>query len=116
MAKKPDTNVYPREALPVYVYERECWGPNTCKKIANRVARDGHGAKYPFKGYLGSSACMPATFGLTRYNGGISIDGQWYQSIYRPLPKVADGYQIIVVPTWGWRLIHTETENNATHD
>lgn len=116
MPAKKSSNVYPKEALPVYEYERECWGPKTCKRVANRVARDGMGTKYPFKGYLGSSACIPATFGLTRYNGGVSIDGRWYQSVYRPLPKVADGYRIIVVSSWGWRLVHIEDEVNDATD
>jgi hypothetical protein len=109
MAKS--NRVYPKEALPVYEHERECWGEKTCARIANHTARDGSGTPYPFKGYIGSSASVPAAYGLTIYNGGTSINGKWYRSVHRPLPKVADGYQIITVATWGWRLVHTEKEN-----
>lgn len=48
-------------------------------------------------------------YGITRYNGGTEVDGKWYQGIERPLPQVAEGYEIVVKPTWGWQIIKKET-------
>jgi hypothetical protein len=87
-----------------YVHPQEVWDAKRCAKEANHTAKDGLGTPYPFKGYIGSSASVPAAYGRTRYNGGCVRGGEWYNGEEKPLPKVADGYEIIVVPTWGWRI------------
>ena len=88
-----------------YVHPQETWDERKCAKLARRYARDGLGTKYPFPGYLGSSACTPATFGQTRYNGGCVRNGDWYEGEEFPFPILPDGYEIVVVRTWGWRLV-----------
>lgn len=32
------------------------------------------------------------------------LTGASYNGEIRPLPVLAEGYEIIVVPTWGWRI------------
>jgi hypothetical protein len=91
--------------MKTYNHPQETWSEEACKKKANRIAVDGMGTPYPFKGYIGSSASIPSAYGLQRYNGGTSIDGVWYEATFRPLPKLAKGYKIINVPSWGWRIV-----------
>jgi hypothetical protein len=88
----------------IYQYPAEVWDKAKCEKMAKRVATDGMGTKYPFKGYLGSSACRPSTFGTELYNGGCVVNGVWYRGEHRPFPILAEGFEIVVVPTWGWRI------------
>jgi len=89
----------------IYDYPAEIWDAATCEKKAKHLAKDGMGTKYPFRGYIGSSASVPAAYGVTRYNGGTVIDGAWYDGINRPLPTLATGFEIVVVPSWGWRIV-----------
>lgn len=91
-----------------YVHPREVWDAKTCEKLAKHTAKDGLGTPYPFKGYLGSSASIPPRFGKIRYNGGKVINGEWYQGEEFPLPEVAEGYEIVKVPSWGWRIVKKE--------
>jgi hypothetical protein len=87
-----------------YHYAPEVWDAATCSRIANRTARDGFGTKYPFKGYIGSAQ---TGYGVQCRNGGVVIDGEWYPGYVKPLPVVADGFGIIHVLSWGWRLVRT---------
>lgn len=89
----------------IFCHPQETWNEAKCAKLARRYARDGLGTKYPFPGYLGSSASIPPKYGEIRYNGGCSHDGKWYQGEFFPLPIIPDTYEIIVVRTWGWRLV-----------
>lgn len=93
---------------PLYQHPQEIWDKKTCEKAANHLAKDGLGTPYPFKGYIGSSGGFPAyssVYGTVRYNGGCERDGQWWQGENRPLPKVADGFEIVFVRSWGWRIV-----------
>jgi hypothetical protein len=95
-----------------YVHPQETWGKAECEKRAKHYARDGLGTKYPFPGYLGSSASVCSQFGRTRYNGGCVIDGEWYVGKEIPFPAIHEDYEIVVVRTWGWRIRKKE-KNNA---
>ena len=88
-----------------YNYPQETWDKATCESKAKHLAKDGMGTAYPFKGYIGSSASRPTAYGTERYNGGIVIDNEWYEATNRPLPKLAKGFKIVVVPSWGWRIV-----------
>jgi len=90
--------------MPFFTFPQETWGVATCEKKAKHVHKDAFGSKLHFKGYLGSSASVPPAFGKIRYNGGCVHDGKWYDGEIRPLPILAEGYEIVVVPTWGWRI------------
>jgi hypothetical protein len=70
------------------------------------------GTPYPFKGYL---QMLYQSWGYTRYNGGISRDGQWYQGEFRPFPSLAPGYVIVSVLSWGTRLIR-EVDRGGAYD
>lgn len=83
----------------IYQHAPEQWDEKKCAKAARRVARDGCGTRYPWPGYIGNH------FGVTRYNGGCTRDGERYRGEDRPLPIVAAGYRIVRVPTWGYRIV-----------
>jgi hypothetical protein len=81
---------------PLYQHEREVWDENKCRRMSRR--RRVNGQRMPFPGYIGS------TFGEFRYNGGCERGGQWWQGERRPLPQIHADYQIVWVPTWGYRI------------
>jgi len=83
---------------PLYQNKPEVWDEAKCHFMSRHRAKDGLGTAYPWLGYIGNH------FGDIRYNGGCERDGQWWQGETRPLPIVAKGYELIVVPTWGWRI------------
>jgi hypothetical protein len=95
---------------PLYQYPQEVWDEKTCERKAKHTAKDGLGTKYPFKGYIGSTASVPPAYGPHYWNGGNTYpDGNWYQGHNTPLPKVADGYEIIHILSWGWRIKRKDT-------
>jgi hypothetical protein len=87
-----------------FTLPQETWDAKTCEKKSRHTHEDSYGTKLHFKGYLGSSASIPPFFGKIRYNGGCVHDGQWYDGEIRPFPVLAKGYEIVVVPSWGWRI------------
>lgn len=93
--------------MSTYNYPAEIWDAATCERKAKHLAKDGMGTRYPFRGYIGSSASIPAAYGVTRFNGGTVVNGEWYESTCRPLPILAKGFEIVVVPSWGWRIVKT---------
>ena len=82
-----------------YRHKPEVWDKATCERASRYVAKDGLGTKYPWPGYIGCH------YGVTRYNGGCWRDDKWWKGEDRPLPKVAEGYVIIHVRTWGYRIV-----------
>jgi hypothetical protein len=94
-----------------YVHPQETWDKAECEKRAKHYASDGLGTKYPFPGYLGSSASARSRFGRTRYNGGCVIDEEWYAGEEIPFPAIHEDYEIVVVRTWGWRIRKKEKSN-----
>ena len=96
----------------IYNYPIEVWNKETCEKAAKYRAKDGLGTPYPFRGYIGSTASVPAAYGVTRFNGGTVIDGQWYEGINRPHPIVAKGFEIVSVLSWGWRIVKSPVDKS----
>lgn len=92
-----------------FVHPQEVWDKAKCSKAARHVAKDGLGTPYPWPGYIGSSTSIPPRYGSIRYNGGCVRNGKWYEGETRPLPKIAEGFEIIHVPTWGWRIVRKES-------
>lgn len=88
---------------PLYQHPQETWDAKKCEKLAKRLCRDGCGTPYPWKGYLPELQ----NNGITRYNGGTVIADKWWQGEERQLPIVAEGFEIIHVSTWGYRIIKT---------
>ena len=93
--------------LPLYQHPQETWDVKKCEKLVKRIARDGMGTPYHFKGYV-----YPGEIGFpywadiaVRYNGGTVIDGEWWQGEEWQLPKLPEGFEIVIVPTWGYRII-----------
>lgn len=91
-----------------YMNTPQEWDYKQCLKIANKTARDGLGTPYPWKGYIGSH------FGGVRYNGGCVKGDKWYRGEHFPLPLIDPAFEIIHVPTWGYRLIKKEEDNVST--
>lgn len=81
------------------VHDAEVWDAKKCEKAAKHTAKDGLGTKYPFKGYIGGQQ-----YGKHRYNGGCVRNDEWYDGEICPLPQVAEGFEIIHIPTWGYRI------------
>lgn len=88
----------------LYRHPQETWDEAKCKKLAKRVATDGMGTKYPFKGYVGDMV-----FVAVRYNGGCVREGQWYQGEEWPMPILPSGYKIVQLPNWGFRIVTVTT-------
>jgi len=94
-----DPAYYPRPA--------EVWSAAKCEKVANTTASDGLGTPYSFKGYLG------VNYGKHRYNGGIVYGNEWWPGENRPLPILAKGYRVVVISTWGYRLVKTNKKTRC---
>jgi hypothetical protein len=92
----------------IYQHKAEVWDKAKCLKLSKRLATDGMGTPYPFKGYIGSSACRPSTFGTEIYNGGCIRNGIWYRGEHRTFPKLAKGFKIKLIPSWGWQIVETK--------
>lgn len=91
--------------MKIYVHKQETWDAAKCAKMARRIVKDGLGTPYPFKGYIDSDT-GPYPIGVTiRLNGGCVHDGTWYEAEMYPLPQVAEGFEIVHVPRWGWRIV-----------
>jgi len=91
--------------MKLFEYPPEVWDMAKREKKAKHLATDGMGTPYPFRGYIGSSACRPSTYGVEIYNGGCVHNNEWYNGENRPLPVIAKGFKIVVMPSWGWRIV-----------
>lgn len=89
----------------IYQHKQETWDRAKCERMARHVAKDGMGTPYPFKGYIGSSASVPVAFGLQMYNGLVERGGGLYAGENFPFPKLARGFRIVHVVSWGWRIV-----------
>jgi len=96
---------------PIHRNKAEVWDEEKCQKMANHRAKDGLGTPYPFKGYIGST--VNNQYGLVRYNGGCVRNNKWYAGEKFPLPKIPKTYKIIIVPTWGYRIVPRKTRKNC---
>ena len=93
-----------------YKNPQEIWDAKKCERMARRIARDGMGTPYPFKGAVPGP--YPFGFGKTRYNGGCirpmnAAVGKrkWYPGEIHPLPKLAKGFKWVANPTWCWQIV-----------
>lgn len=95
---------------PLYQHPREIWDVKKCEKLVKHIAKDGLGTPYPFKGYirLGNQGDLQV-----RYNGGCVRDGEWWQGEEWQLPKLADGFELVRIRTWGWRIIKVKVEQTT---
>ena len=91
-----------------YTYPQEVWDAAKCEKMAKRIVKDGYGSSFPV-GYLGSNQPNGGKWGVTTYNGGCVIDDKHYKGEIRPLPKVAEGFEIVQHLAWGYFI-----EKNGT--
>lgn len=82
-----------------YTNVTETWDAKRCAKEARHVERDGMGTRYPWPGYIGRR------FGKVTYNGGCVHDDVWYNGEVFPLPDVAEGFSVVEVSTWGYRIV-----------
>ena len=100
---------------PLYQHPQQTWDAKKCEKLAKRRTTDGMGTPYPFKGYLHLGELGHYAHGISvRYNGGCVRDGEWWQGEEWPLPKLAEGFEIVTVPTWGYRIIKTPASEVST--
>lgn len=88
---------------------KETWDEKKCERLARHLHKDGLGTPYPFKGYVGH------LIGQTqRYNGGCTRNNKWYEGETFSLPKLAKGFKLVSVPTWGWRIIKIEKKRTPS--
>jgi len=91
---------------PLYQNPRQTWDAAKCEKLSKRWKRDGLGTKSHLPGMLDNRMIGSHNGELTeRYNGGCEREGKWYQGETWDLPILAEGYEIIYISTWGWRII-----------
>lgn len=90
-----------------YTRPQEVWDEKKCAKAAKYLHRDSCGTPWPFRGYIYGTAVgsIPKIGGKTRYNGGITREGKWYQGEVIPLPKIHEDYEVVyMTPDWGYRI------------
>jgi len=93
---------------PLYQHPQETWDAKKCEKLVKRTIKDGLGTKHHLKGMLHLGELGHYAHGISvRYNGGTVIGDKWWQGEEWPLPKLPDGFQIMYVSTWGYRIIKT---------
>lgn len=100
----------PKLPTEYYVYPQEVWDEKECEKAAKQTTTEGLGLRLPFPGYVGSSCYPPymGGYGRFRFNGGCIRAGKWYAGEERLPPKVAAGYKIVHVSSWGYRIVREE--------
>lgn len=83
-----------------YQHPREVWDAKKCAKMAKK--------RYFTLGHYAHGTRV-------RYNGGTVVpwngpeeEQKWYPGEQWPLPEVAEGYVLVRVPTWGYKLIRIE--------
>jgi len=85
----------------LYQHPEIHWNLRECERAAKHIATDGLGTPYPWPGYIGNH------FGPVLFNGGCVYRGDWYPGEHRELPLVHKNFEIIHVPTWGYRIVRT---------
>ena len=101
-----------------FTHPAEKWTKEQCEKAVKRIARDGLGTPYSFKGahpeikgkgeyeqgYSHQIAAEVNT-GTIRYNGGKIINGEWYEGEIFQLPILPAGFKWVYRLSWCWRII-----------
>ena len=85
----------------IYLYEQEEWAFHTCLKRSKKVAKDGMGTPYPFKGLVQPSGAPVVHYGHQVFNGGCTINRKWYKGWFRPLPLLHKNFHYVYRASWG---------------
>jgi len=98
---------------PLFQNPQQTWDAAKCAKLVKRIKRDGLGTAHSLKGMLYNGEIGGHNGELqVRYNGGCvkgeGANEEWYQGEQWELPILADGFEIVYVSTWGWRIVKTE--------
>ena len=91
-----------------YKGPQEVWDLKRCGKAAKYAPKDHWGNRPPKGIIVADSASMPL-YGKRRYNGGIVIDGEWYEGTDNPYPLVPPPYGLFWLSAWG--VIITASED-----
>ena len=97
---------------PLFQHPQETWDKKKCDNLSRRRYVDGYGMKHHRRGYIGCATSCPPSFGEVRYNGGCVRNDVWWQGENRPLPIVAEGFEIVYVLTWGWYIQRKKGHHN----
>lgn len=89
-----------------YTHQQEIWDKAKCEKVAKHIEKDGLDTPYPFKGYIGCSTVpiQYGGYGRQKLNGGCVYNGVWYEGEERLLPQIDEEYEIVEIPSWGFRI------------
>ncbi len=95
---------------PLFQHPQETWDAKKCERLVKRTRRDGLGTAHSLKGMLHNREIGGHNGDLqVRYNGGCvrgkGADEKWYQGEEWQLPILAEGFEIVYVSTWGWRIV-----------
>lgn len=92
--------------MKTYSYPVETWSVAQCEKAAKKIHRDGLGTVGGPRGLIAHAGSSYPMYGQTiRYNGGTTIDDEWYEAVYRPLPKIPAGFHFANVVSWGTVIV-----------
>lgn len=87
--------------MKTYTHPEETWNEKECSKRARYAPANAYGDKPP-KGIIASNASNYPQYGQTiRFNGGTSIDGEWYEAVAVPLPIIPPSYELKTLTGWG---------------
>ncbi len=91
---------------PLYQNPQQTWDAKKCEKLAKRWRKDGLGTKSHLQGMLHDGEVGHYAHGMTvRYNGGCVREDKWWQGEEWKLPIIPENFEIVHVPTWGWRIV-----------
>jgi hypothetical protein len=91
-----------------FKHPQETWDVKKCNLLVKRTIVDGLGTKHHLKGMLHAGELGHYYHGMTvNYNGGTIINGEWWPGEEWTLPKLPEGFEIVLVPTWGYRIVRT---------
>lgn len=95
----------------LFQHPQQTWDAKKCEKLARRTTRNGIGTKNPYKGMVsyGELGGHYVHGMRVRYNGGcVRGEGEnekWYQGEEWPMPILAEGYEFVYTPHWGYRIV-----------
>lgn len=97
--------------MKTYTHPQETWDEKKCERIAKHRGRDGYGSLHPYRGLVASNSSPYPGYGQTmKYNGGTTVNGEWYQAESVPLPKIPDTYEFYTISTWGTYIRRKEAK------
>jgi len=90
----------------LFTMEQETWDYKECLKRSKRIAKDGMGTPYPYRGLISPIGVMyPCYGGTIDYNGGTFRNGEHYRSVRCPLPEIHEDFDFVHSPSWGTFLV-----------